>query len=43
MCLSAGSSKKNLKTFVLCAGILYGMGELVFYEHFKVIYNPKYF
>lgn len=35
MCLSAGSSKPNLKSFVLCAGVLYGMGEQVFYNHFK--------
>lgn len=27
MCLSAGNSKENLKSFVLCSGIHYGMGE----------------
>lgn len=33
--MSAGNSKKNLKTYVLCSGILYGNGEDVFYNHFK--------
>lgn len=27
MCLSAGNSKPNLKSFVLCSGVHYGMGE----------------
>ncbi len=27
MCISAGNSKPKLLSFVLCAGILYGMGE----------------
>ena len=36
LCLSAGNSKKNLKTYVLCSGVLYGNGEDVFFKHFKV-------
>lgn len=36
LCLSAGNSKENLRSYVLCAGILYGMGENVFFNHFKV-------
>jgi adenylate kinase len=35
MCISAGNSKKNLRTFVLCSGILYGDGEDVFYSLFR--------
>lgn len=27
LCISAGNSKDKLKSFVLCAGIQYGMGE----------------
>lgn len=30
MCLSL-SKKQNLKSYVLCSGILYGQGELGFY------------
>ncbi|KAM3146700.1 hypothetical protein pb186bvf_001230 [Paramecium bursaria] len=33
LCLAL--NKPNLKTFILCSGILYGMGEQTFYEHFK--------
>lgn len=29
--------KENLKTYVVAAGIMYGNGEKVFNEHFKVI------
>lgn len=36
LCLSAGNSKKNLLTYVLCAGTLYGNGESVFADYFKV-------
>lgn len=35
MCISASLSKKNLKSFVLCAGVLYGNGEDVLFEHCK--------
>ncbi|KRX09632.1 P-loop containing nucleoside triphosphate hydrolase [Pseudocohnilembus persalinus] len=35
LCLSAGNQKSNLKTFVLCSGILYGDGEDVLYNHFR--------
>jgi len=35
LCISAGNSKANLKSYVLCSGILYGNGEDVFYNHFK--------
>jgi len=35
LCISAGNSKPNLKSYVLCSGILYGNGEDVFYNHFK--------
>lgn len=35
LCLSAGRSKPNLKTFVLCSGILYGKGEDTFFPLFK--------
>jgi len=34
-CLSAGASKKNLHTYVLCSGILYGHGEDVFLNYFR--------
>jgi len=36
LCLSAGKSKPNLLTYVLCAGIQYGNGENVFANYFKV-------
>lgn len=36
MCIAAGRAKDRLKTFVICSGILYGNGEDVFYDHFKV-------
>lgn len=35
LCLSAGNQTPNLKTYVLCSGILYGLGEELLYEHFK--------
>jgi len=35
LCLSAGQSKKNLLTYVLCSGVLYGKGEQVFAQYFK--------
>ena len=35
LCISAGNSKPNLKSYVLCAGILYGNGEEVFYNLFR--------
>jgi len=35
LCLSAGNSKKNLLTYVLCGGILYGNGEETFANYFK--------
>ena len=35
LCISAGSAKKNLKSYVLCSGILYGNGEEVFYNHYR--------
>jgi adenylate kinase len=34
MCLSL-TKKQNVKSYVLCAGVLYGEGELGFYEMFK--------
>ncbi len=27
--------KENVKVFVVCCGVLYGLGETVFYEHMK--------
>ena len=36
LCLSAGRSNANLKTYVLCSGILYGKGEDTFNPLFKV-------
>jgi adenylate kinase len=38
LCLSANSQKPNLKTYVLCSGIMYGNGEDVFYNQFKKAY-----
>ncbi|EGR27078.1 hypothetical protein IMG5_201950 [Ichthyophthirius multifiliis] len=39
LCISAGNTKPNLKTYVLCAGIQYGNGEDVLYErYFKVFF-----
>jgi hypothetical protein len=29
--------KENIKTYVICAGILYGVGETVFKSHFEVL------
>jgi len=40
-CLSAGASKKNLHTYVLCSGILYGHGEDVFLNYFRVNFRSK--
>jgi len=34
-CLSAGASKPNLHSYVLCSGILYGHGEDVFLNYFR--------
>jgi len=40
-CLSAGASKKNLQSYVLCSGILYGHGEDVFLNYFRVKFQSK--
>lgn len=31
-------ARENLKVIVVCAGALYGCGELMFHNHFKVFY-----
>lgn len=35
LALSSTKAKPKFKAYVLCAGILYGNGEWVFYNHFK--------
>lgn len=35
LCISAGKSNPNLKTFILCPGVLYGNGEETFFPYFK--------
>jgi len=35
LALSSVKAQPKLKVYVLCAGILYGNGERVFYNHFK--------
>lgn len=37
LCLSAGKSKPNLNTYVLCCGLPYGLGEEVLFPILKVI------
>lgn len=37
-CLQANALKTNLKTYVLNSGILYGHGEDVFFNFFKVFF-----
>lgn len=34
MCLAAGTAKPNLKTYVVCSGILYGAGENLLHPYF---------
>lgn len=34
MCLAAGTAKPNLKTYVICSGIIYGAGEKLFQPYF---------
>eukprot|EP01017_Pseudomicrothorax_dubius_P008468 TRINITY_DN12791_c0_g1_i1.p1 TRINITY_DN12791_c0_g1~~TRINITY_DN12791_c0_g1_i1.p1 ORF type:complete len:709 (-),score=197.98 TRINITY_DN12791_c0_g1_i1:91-2217(-) len=34
-CLAAGQLRRNLRTYVICPGILYGNGERLFYSLFK--------
>lgn len=29
------SGKENLKVYVICSGVLYGEGEVIFKNHFK--------
>jgi len=41
LCLSAGNSKKNLLTYVLCGGVLYGNGEETFANYFKVRFEMR--
>lgn len=36
LCLSAGKSKANLNTYVLCCGLPYGLGEDVLFPNFRV-------
>ena len=35
LCLAAGKARESLKSYVLCAGVLYGNGEIVFKEYFE--------
>lgn len=35
LCISAGKSNPNLKTFILCPGVLYGNGEETLFPYFK--------
>ena len=35
LALSAPKAQPNLKVHILCCGIRYGLGEGVFFEHFK--------
>ena len=37
LALSASSTNKMLKTYIICPGFFYGNGEDTFYEYFKVI------
>ena len=37
LCLAAGNSKPNLKTYILCSGILYGQNEYVL----KPLFEPE--
>ena len=37
LALSAASTNKMLKSYIVCPGIFYGMGESIFYEYFKVL------
>lgn len=43
LALSSTKAKPKFKAYVLCAGILYGNGERVFYNHFKKAWlqSPK--
>ena len=33
---SASCTNKMLKTYIVCPGFLYGNGENIFYDYFKV-------
>lgn len=35
MCLAAGKARESLKSYILCAGVLYGNGEVVFRDYFE--------
>lgn len=42
LALSSIKTQPLLKVYILCAGVLYGLGERIFYEHFKMAWlqNP---
>lgn len=42
LCLSASVSQPNLKSYVLCSGILYGDQQFTLYEHFRQAWLQKY-
>jgi len=34
LCIAAGTAKTNLKTYVICSGIIYGSGEQLLQPYF---------
>jgi hypothetical protein len=36
LALSAASTNKMLKSYIVCPGLYYGNGESIFYDYFKV-------
>lgn len=41
MALASAKTQPKLTVYVLCAGVLYGNGERIFYNHFKKAWLQK--